>query len=502
MRVNLLFPDRDLLLFKRKGSCQVDVVNDLELQTVIAAMSRGDELIEEVARSVLLERKTSIDVILFRQGVLKDAMAAPEMFRNIYDIATEAGQAERKVFGGLYARTPSARLFRSVRVLKVYLELLRKLKIAILKADNSLASVGMSVFVNTVSENLGEPYLRQVEEQLSYLSFPDGMLLGAKLARHNRGMEYRLLHENDGKMRWWSRVSPQGNKQTFRIAPRDESGARILAEIQDEGVAEIAEATLSSAQHIKGFFASLAREMAYYVGCINLFDSIDSLEAPICWPKPLQAGGGVLRFSGLWATVLALKTREPTVTNDLDTDGVFRTVITGANSGGKSTWLKSVGIALLMMQAGMFVVADSFAASIFDGLYTHFSRGEEQNLAGGRLDEELSRLNNIVHEIASESILLMNESFSSTNEQEGSAVAEEVVSAFADAHLRCFVVTHMYQLASSLHALGLKSDCFLIAERKADASRTFRLCPGFPQPTSFSYDLYRQIGGFNTVQTS
>jgi hypothetical protein len=502
MRVNLLFPDQELRLFKRKGSCQGDVVNDLELQTVIAAMSRGDEVIEEVVRSVLLERKNSIDVILFRQGVLKDAMAEPETFRNIYAIAAEAGQAERQVFGGLFARTPSARLFRSVRVLKIYLELLRKLRITTLKVESSLASEGMSIFINTISENLGEPYLEQMDEQLNYLSFADGALLGAKLAQHNRGLEYRLLHENEGQRRWWSRVSLRNSRQTFRIAPRDESGARILAEIQDEGVAEIAEAVFSSAQHVKSFFSSLSRELAFYVGCINLFDSINSLDAPICWPEPLPAGGGVLRFSGLWATVLALKTREPTVTNDLDTDGVFRIVITGANSGGKSTWLKSVGIALLMMQAGMFVLADSFAASIFDGLYTHFSRGEEQNLAGGRLDEELSRLSSIVDEIASESILLMNESFSSTNEQEGSTVAEEVISAFTDTHLRCFVVTHMYQLASSLHALTLNSDCFLVAERKEDASRTYRICPGIPQPTSFSSDLYRQIGGFSTAPTS
>ena len=498
MRVNLLFPDQGLTVFKRNGNSHAAVVEDLDLETIFATMSKGDELIEQVVRSVFLERNVPVEVILFRQQVLQDVLSKPETFRKIYEIASEAGQAERKVYGGLFARTPSARLFRSVRVLNVYLELLRELTATVLKTGGRMSSEGMSTFENTVIDNLNEQYLASVEEQLKYLTFPDGVLLGAKLAQSGEGSGYRLLRRNDGYKKWWDRVSPRTNRQTFRIAPRDESGGRILAEIQDQGVFEAAEMVHSAAQHIKGFFAALRSEMAFYMGCLNCYEAIVPLNAPICWPIPLEPGEGVLRFSGHWATSLALRTGMPTVANDLGVDGVLRVVITGANSGGKSTWLRSVGQSMLMMQAGMFVLADSFAASIFDGLYTHFSRGEDQNLLGGRLDEELSRLSGVVDEISPDSILLMNESFSSTNELEGSAVAEEVLGALSEAGVRCFLVTHIHQLAADLGASAQKGDRFLIAERSADACRTYRILVGEPQATSFAYDLYRKIGGFGS----
>ncbi len=120
------------------------------------------------------------------------------------------------------------------------------------------------------------------------------------------------------------------------------------------------------------------------------------------------------------------------------------------------------------------------------------------SIIGGRLDEELSRLSGVIDEISPDSILLMNESFSSTNELEGSAVAEEVLGALSEAGVRCFLVTHMHQLVAGLQAAAQKGDRFLIAERRADAQRTYRILVGYPQATSFAYDLYQKIGGFGS----
>ena len=58
-----------------------------------------------------------------------------------------------------------------------------------------------------------------------------------------------------------------------------------------------------------------------------------------------------------------------------DDKGLF--MITGANTGGKSTFLRSVGLAHLMMQAGMFVPAESFSSEVCDGVFTHYKREED-----------------------------------------------------------------------------------------------------------------------------
>ena len=73
-------------------------------------------------------------------------------------------------------------------------------------------------------------------------------------------------------------------------------------------------------------------------------------------------------------------------------DGKSLVIITGANSGGKSTFLRSVGVAQLMMQCGMFVTAQPYQANVTCGIFTHFIRDEDTDMTSGRLDEELRRM--------------------------------------------------------------------------------------------------------------
>ena len=74
-------------------------------------------------------------------------------------------------------------------------------------------------------------------------------------------------------------------------------------------------------------------------------------------------------------------------------------IITGANSGGKSTFLRSVGVAQLMMQCGLFVTARSYQANVTRGIFTHFIREEDSGMTSGRLDDELRRMSAIAGQI-------------------------------------------------------------------------------------------------------
>ena len=170
-------------------------------------------------------------------------------------------------------------------------------------------------------------------------------------------------------------------------------------------------------------------------------------------------------------------------------------MITGANQGGKSTFLRSVGQAYLMMQAGMFVPAASFAASVSTGVFTHFKREEDVTMEMGKLDEELDRMSVIAGQITSGCLLLCNESFASTNEREGSEIARQVIRALTEAGIRVIFVTHLYDLAERYFAQHDPATLFLRAERQPDGHRTFRLPAGEPLPTSYGQDLYQQVFG-------
>ena len=184
------------------------------------------------------------------------------------------------------------------------------------------------------------------------------------------------------------------------------------------------------------------------------------------------------------------------VGNDVDADGKSLIIITGANSGGKSTFLRSAGLAQLMMQCGMFVTAASLRASVCQELFTHFIREEDPAMISGRLDEELSRMSTIADQISPHCVLLFNESFAATNEREGSEIGRQVVRALLEAGIRVFFVTHQFDFADSFHRQHPESTLFLRAPRQPDGRRTFKLTVAEPLPTSYGEDIYNRIGGW------
>jgi len=192
---------------------------------------------------------------------------------------------------------------------------------------------------------------------------------------------------------------------------------------------------------------------------------------------------------------LSLHVHDRVVGNDGVADGKRLVVVTGSNQGGKSTFLRSLGLAQLMMQCGMFVAADRFRADIRDGVFTHYKREEDAAMESGKLDEELARMSAIVDRITPHSLLLCNESFASTNEREGSEIARQVVDALLEAGVKVCFVTHLFDLADGYHRKGMETALFLRAERRPDGARTFRVVEGEPQPTSHGQDVYDRIVG-------
>lgn len=181
------------------------------------------------------------------------------------------------------------------------------------------------------------------------------------------------------------------------------------------------------------------------------------------------------------------------VGNTLDLDGKSAVVITGANQGGKSTFLRSVGFAQLMAQAGMFVAAESFVTEPCGALFTHYRREEDVAMESGKLDEELRRMAEIADRMAPGSMLLFNESFAATNAREGSEIGRQVVTALVEKGQKAFYVTHLYPFAQGLHEAGVGGAALLRAEREPDGTRTFRIVPGTPLETSYGEDLYQTI---------
>jgi DNA mismatch repair ATPase MutS len=399
--------------------------------------------------------------------------------------------------GGLWSVSGSGLILsRSVRVLKLHAGVLRRLRqIAELEEAASFRSEGFTRFFAMLTDELADDYLQAVEQHLRELEFRRGVFESAELGKGFKGRRYTVRTPRE--QRWTQRLpfTNRSDSYSFTIPPRDDNGFKALEEIRGRGINLVANSVAQSADHVKSFFAMLRLELAFYLGCLNLHDRLAAKGEPACFPEPLAAGQPALTAQGIYDVCLALHLDDRVTGNEVNADGKALVMITGANQGGKSTLLRSLGLAHLMMQAGMFTGAQSFRAGVCNGVFTHYKREEDATMESGKLDEELSRMSAIAAQITRHSILLCNESFASTNEREGSEIARQIVKAMLRKQVKVFFVTHMYDLAHSLHVQQPGNALFLRAERQPDGRRTFRLTEGEPLPTSYGEDSYRRIFG-------
>ncbi len=495
MKAYLLHADRDLDLELPLPANAEALKQDLELETLFDAMSRGDQYLRDLTEKVFLTSLTDPGEILYRQAILRDCLGQPVVVRELYSLAVEALESKRKAQHFWFRDTPDSLLRKSLRVLELLTDMLRRLRK--LADDHAAAfrSDGYTRFFSMLERDLADDYLDDVERYLSELEFRRGTLISAELGRGNSGTSYVLRKPNERSL--LDRIAPGGPASySFTIPARDEHGMESLGELRGRGINLVANALAQSTDHILSFFGMLRAELGFYVACLNLQEQLAEKGEPTCFPVPLPAESSVFSARRLYDACLSFHLGSRVVGNDVDGDGKQLMLITGANQGGKSTFLRSVGLAQLMMQAGMFVPAESLRANVCAGVFMHFKREEDPSMTSGKLDEELGRMSEIADSIAPSGLLLCNESFASTNEREGSEIARQVVGALVEAKVKVVYVTHLFDLADSFYRRGDSADAlFLRAERLPDGKRTFRVLPGEPLPTSYGEDSYRRVFG-------
>jgi hypothetical protein len=473
---------------------------DLELETIFAAMAGGDELVQGVAvTAILTATENDVATTRYRQEALKDAVRNPEAVRDMYGLAGEAIQRQKKVWPR-FREYPNGRLDNAVEAMGIFVDVLIRLRRL---ADQGVEGFDSDAFRNlfmTLQRELSDDYFHLVDGHLKALKFRNGVLVSAKLGRGLKGTDYVLRSSPKLQRNWFAKLfGDHPRSYSIFLAPRDEAGAQAMSELRDRGLGLAANALAKSAEHVLSFFQMLRTELAFYVGCLNLNEKLLAMDAPFSYPDMADAESVRFRSRQLYDITLALTKGARPVGNDIEADGKTLIIVTGANQGGKTTFLRSFGGAQLMAQAGMFVAADHLETSAVDGVFTHFKQEEDATMKSGKFDEELSRMNDIVNALTPSGMVLFNESFSATNEREGSEIARQIVSGLLERRHRLVFVSHQYDFTHSLYERGLAEALFLRADRQDDGTRTFRLVEAPPLATSFGEDVYLEVFGEDQV---
>ena len=320
--------------------------------------------------------------------------------------------------------------------------------------------------------------------------------MSAQLGRDNSGINY-VLRSGNARRSWKERVGIEPRSvYSFSIPPRDEAGAQALEDMASRGINLVANAAAQSADHVSSYFTMLRAELGFYVSCLNLRRSAH---------RPWSAGD--VPRAGAWSPAafscedlrdasLALRT-DNVVGNDVDADGKPLVIITGANSGGKSTFLRSTGLAQLMMQCGMFVTARSLRASVCRQIFTHFIREEDPDMVSGRLDEELEadEHHRRPDQPAQPRSCSTSRSPRPTSARDPRSAARWCAPCWKPTSGSSSSPTSSTSPTASTASTRTRP-CSCRAPRQPDGQRTYKLTVAEPLPTSYGQDIYHRIGGW------
>jgi len=468
----------------------------LGLEALFEAMADDQDFLRESVRRVLLAGvEGDRETILYRQAVLRDCLENRETVWRLYAAATGAIEGQRKNFWSSFRKYAGSALYSAMELMRMFLDFLRELREVADHGSAGFRSEGFGRLFEVIRRELGEDFFEEAEGHLKELALKEGVLMSAQVGRNNKGTAYALHRMPRQEKGWIRRLLPRHERElSFCIGDRDEAGARALGDLKDRAIERVAVAMSLSSDHVFSFFVALRGELAFYVGCLNLRERLERLGSPVTFavPEDPRTERG---FSGrgLYDPCLALRLGKPPVGNDLEGEGKSLILVTGANQGGKSTFLRSLGLAQLMMQSGLFVPAESFRSAPCDGIFTHYRRREDPTMESGKLDEELGRMSRIVDALGERSLILFNESFAATNEREGSEIALQIVRALSERGVRIAFVTHLHEFPCVVREKRLDKVLFLRAERLPDGRRSFRVVPGEPLRTSFGRDLFDRI---------
>jgi len=211
MKALLMHRDLDFELQQELPANERELMHDLEIGTLLRAMSGEDPFLFNVAHKALLSGpRNHENTILYRHAILKDCLKNPALARDIYALAVEAIERRNKSWFGFYSRYPSSILASAIETLAMLAEMLEKLRsIAELHAGR-VDSEGFVALFAMLRRELDDEYFGRIHNHLKELKFNSGLLMSAELGPGNQGTGYVLRLARDKKPPWLSRLLGKG----------------------------------------------------------------------------------------------------------------------------------------------------------------------------------------------------------------------------------------------------------------------------------------------------
>lgn len=496
---------------------------------------------EQLELYALLDLKTSYagdfftcdrDVILYRQRTMMDVMEHPELsdlLEKILPLLADIKELRRMAEDQSFS---TESYLYSITEVELYTSLVSIMKEGLEPLSDSIKSPAFKRLRDIIFTLSESDYYKGINKSLNELtsrvrevkSVTIGVNLDGQLKAEGAG----VLSLNNEKFKS-GRLLERALRLDFKsgdttcIAPlipfkheHSENQQLALSYALNSALNDVLRSSLRSWKKIirtyvlenTDFLLRMAPEIEFVAAASSALALLREKGCPMAFPEIAESGSGIFDAKGLVNPVVAVKLNSNVVPNDFsfDSDGMFY-ILTGPNRGGKSVITCAVGIAFAMAGLGLPVCAESCSISPADKIFTHFPQGSEDTIDKGRLGEECSRLEEIISKITGDSLVLLDESFSSTGSYEGSFIAGEVVAGFALANCRGIFSTHLHDLAARTSELNEK--CVPLGGAKIDnltaevvgGGRSFKILRKTPDGKSYAADIAEKYGlSFDSIR--
>jgi hypothetical protein len=494
---------------------------------------------EERVRGILLALCDDPAIITYRQDVLGALMRNPALADGLQALLPSLGQL------GFYGNPgrpnePALQqtLFR-LGELELYVDCVERLRALLLAQGDGLRAEGLIRLrdaLGAIEQDASFQALRaELPDMLSKVRNIGSVTIGVNLDAHMLPMEATLLSINGHRFKGSGvqlidkllgkkdEGGTQGLARLHRIAlpngmPYTRENMLLVPLFKDlsdvlEAVSRpIADALARYAKISGQGLIALESEIGFYLGAIRLIRKVQAAGLPMCRPEIAPKDARAFEARGLFNLAFALRLlgRNPQaqlsgqiVPNDAAFDDAGRIhILTGPNQGGKTTFITAIGLIHVLAQAGLHVPASSARLSPCDAIHTHFAKDEQPSLESGRLGEEAKRLSEIFGRATRHSLVLLNESLSSTSPNESLFLARDVVRGLRLLGARAIFATHLHGLAEEASEINastpgesaVASLVSVIEQDGQDGRRTYRIVAGPPTGLSHARDIARRFG--------